>query len=76
MQRLPVFKVVNPLSLQKGNFYIVSQFSVKINMTLVTTVHSDINAKEKINFDLYKSDGQKQYSILLLTGPARNFFLK
>ena len=46
-------------------------------MNLVTTGHGDTNAKEKINFDLYESDyGQKQYSILLLAGPAEHFFLK
>ena len=71
MQWLPIFKVVNPLSLLTGNFYIVS-ISAKIDMDLVTTGHGDINAKENINFDLYKSDnGQEQYSIPLLTGPAK-----
>ena len=41
------------------------------------TGHGDINSKEKINFDLYESDcGQKQYSIPLLTGPAKHFFWK
>ena len=53
--------------------------ALKIDMHLVTTGHGDIdlNAKEKINFDLYESDyGQKQYSIPLLTGPAKHFFWK
>lgn len=46
-------------------------------MNVVTTGHGDINTKEKINFDLYKSDyGQKQYSIPLLTGPPKHFFWK
>ena len=49
--------------------------ALKIDMSLVTTGHCDLNAKEKINFDLYKLDyGQKQYSISLLTGPAKHFF--
>ena len=44
-------------------------------MNLVTIGHGDINAKEKINFDLYESDyGQKQYSITLFTGPAKTSF--
>ena len=50
---------------------------IKIDMNLVTTEHGDINAKEKINFDLHESDyGQKQYSMPLLTGPAKHFFWK
>ena len=41
--------------------------ALKIDMNLVTTGHGDINAKEKINFDLYESDyEQKQYNIPLL----------
>ena len=48
-------------------------------MNLVTTGLGDIhvNAKEKINFDLFKSDMDKNNTAYrLLTGPTKHFFLK
>ena len=48
---------------------------LKTEMNFVTTGPGDINAKEKNNFDLFKSDyEQKQYNIALCTGTAKHFF--
>ena len=49
---------------------------LKIDMNIVITGPGDINVKEIINFDLYKSDyEQKQYNIPLRTGIAKHFYL-
>ena len=44
-------------------------------MNLVTTGHGDINAKEKINFDLYESDyGQNNTAYRYLLVLLNTFF--
>ena len=46
-------------------------------MNIVTTGLGDINAKEKISFDIYKSEyEQKQYNRPLLTCTAKHIFWK
>ena len=48
-----------------------------INMNLVPTGHRDINAKEKIKFDLYISDyGQNNTAYCYLLVLLNTFFLK
>ena len=76
MQWLPVFKVVDPLSLYIGNLYIISKYSVKkIDINLVTTGHGDINAKKKkkkktilifTNQIMEKNNTAYRYSLVLL----------